>query len=61
MIEPGSPTFQADALTSKPPGKPYIYIYIWLIYIDKLSLEGSATKQAISFHPRRGNGWSVQG
>ena len=22
-IEPGSPAFQADALTSKPPGKPY--------------------------------------
>ena len=21
-IEPGSPTFQADALTSEPPGKP---------------------------------------
>ena len=21
-IEPGSPTFQADALTAKPPGKP---------------------------------------
>ena len=23
-IEPGSPTFQADALTSEPPGKPLI-------------------------------------
>ena len=23
-IEPGSPTFQADALTFEPPGKPYI-------------------------------------
>ena len=22
-IEPGSPTFQADALTSEPPGKPW--------------------------------------
>ena len=22
-IEAGSPTFQADALTSEPPGKPY--------------------------------------
>ena len=22
-IKPGSPTFQADALTSEPPGKPY--------------------------------------
>ena len=22
-IEPGSPTFQADALTSEPPGKPH--------------------------------------
>ena len=22
-IEPGSPTFQADALTSEPPGKPF--------------------------------------
>ena len=25
-IEPGSPAFQGDALTSEPPGKPYIYI-----------------------------------
>ena len=24
-IEPRSPTFQAEALTSEPPGKPYIY------------------------------------
>ena len=24
-IEPGSPAFQADALTSKPPGKPTLY------------------------------------
>ena len=23
-IEPGSPTLQADALTSEPPGKPYM-------------------------------------
>ena len=28
-IEPGSPTFQADALTSEPPGKPILtHIYI---------------------------------
>ena len=27
-IEPKSPTLQADALTSEPPGKPYIYVYI---------------------------------
>ena len=26
-IEPGSPTFQADALTSEPPGKPWILSY----------------------------------
>ena len=25
-IKPGSPAFQGDALTSEPPGKPYIYI-----------------------------------
>ena len=24
-IEPGSPAFQADALTSEPPGKPYMF------------------------------------
>ena len=30
-IEPRSPTFQADALTSEPPGKPiHTHIYIWL-------------------------------
>ena len=27
-IEPGSPTLQADALTSEPPGKPRQYIMI---------------------------------
>ena len=27
-IETGSPTLQADALPSKPPGKPYIYILV---------------------------------
>ena len=25
-IKPGSPAFQADALTSEPPGKPVIYL-----------------------------------
>ena len=25
-IEPGSPTFQADALPSEPPGKPQCYL-----------------------------------
>ena len=29
-IEPGSPTFQADALTSEPPGKPLIH-YLGLL------------------------------
>ena len=27
-IEPWSPAFQADALTSEPPGKPYTYLPI---------------------------------
>ena len=27
-IKPGSPAFQADALTSEPPGKPYKYFTI---------------------------------
>ena len=27
-VEPGSPTFQADALTSEPPGKPIMYCTI---------------------------------
>ena len=26
-IEPWSPTLEADALTSEPPGKPNIYLY----------------------------------
>ena len=26
-IEPGSPALQADALPSKPPGKPQIILY----------------------------------
>ena len=28
-IEPGSPTFQADALTSEPPGKPPKILNFW--------------------------------
>ena len=28
-IEPGSPVFQADALTSEPPGKPYDWLVCW--------------------------------
>ena len=35
-IEPGSPTFQTDPLTSEPPGKPYKLLY--LLYMKKLSL-----------------------
>ena len=27
-IEPGSPTLQADALTSEPPGKPIIVLIV---------------------------------
>ena len=33
-IEPWSPTLQADALTSEPPGKPYMYILIY-IYLQR--------------------------
>ena len=29
-IEPGSPALQTDALTSEPPGKPYIYTHIYV-------------------------------
>ena len=28
-IEPGSPTFQADTLTSEPPGKPHELIKVY--------------------------------
>ena len=28
-IEPGSPTFQTDPLTSEPPGKPYDWLLCW--------------------------------
>ena len=37
-IEPTSPTWQADALTSEPPGKPFLYICIWLCHVDKYSV-----------------------
>ena len=30
--EPGPPTFQADALTSEPPGKPYMLDNLPIIY-----------------------------
>ena len=31
-IEPRSPAFQADALSSEPPGKPYVYAYNIIIH-----------------------------
>ena len=37
-IEPGSPTLEADALTSEPPGKPNIYIHMYIfVYIVLVS------------------------
>ena len=30
-IEPGSPALEADALTSEPPGKPYLRGGLWQI------------------------------
>ena len=30
--EPRSPAFQADALSSEPPGKPYVYAYNIIIH-----------------------------
>ena len=35
-IEPGSPAFQADALTSEPPGKPIAFLLI-LFFFETLS------------------------
>ena len=32
-IEPGSPTLEAEALTSEPPGKPKLSVYAY-IYMD---------------------------
>ena len=39
-IEPGSPAFQVDALTSEPPGKPiiiniYLYILVFMFLFSK--------------------------
>ena len=36
-IEPGSPTFQADALTSEPPGKHHSF-YLYKVCSDVLIL-----------------------
>ena len=33
VIEPRSPTLQADALTSEPPGKPYMILPLLGIYL----------------------------
>ena len=33
-IEPGSPTLEADALTSEPPGKPSPLVALLLIFIS---------------------------
>ena len=29
-VEPGSPSFQADALTSEPPGKPVVITVVFI-------------------------------
>ena len=31
-IKPWSPTLEADALTSEPPGKPYLVVAILIVY-----------------------------
>ena len=54
-MEPGSPTLQADPLTSDPPGKPII-VYCMLIisqytyYKENVFLEKSSLKMDRSYH-----------
>ena len=45
-IKPGSPTLEADALTSESPGKILIYIYILHVLI---SIFGVALKGKVSW------------
>ena len=38
-IEPGSPTLEADALTSEPPGKPYSKYINREVFVHKTSVK----------------------
>ena len=53
-IEPRSPTWQADALTSEPPGKPGVYLLYILLVIPGNALELNHDSQvyclALLFH-----------
>ena len=55
-IEPGSPSLEADALTSEPPGKP-----LYSIHTALLSGEGNGTPLQYSWleNPMDGGAWKA--
>ena len=64
-IEPGCPAFQADALTSEPPGKPiYMYIYICVqfssVQFSLSVMSDSATPLTVAYHASPSVGFSRQ-
>ena len=58
-IEPGSPAFQADALTSKPPGKPRILLLSLLLAasVTRLVPEAHPHPSSSVTPPRAGTHW----
>ena len=48
-IEPGSPTLEADTLTSEPPEKPYIHTYIYIKLFTHEILGKSMTASVTQF------------
>ena len=61
-IEPGSPTLQANALTSEPPGKPIIETCI-LSYVTQITSPGSMHETGCSglVHWDDLEGWDKEG
>ena len=58
-IEPGSPTFQADALTSEPPGKPYGKGIRWQMRKHCFCLKATVFVSWVSYGPLKRQGFVV--
>ena len=58
-MEPGSPTFQADALSSKPPGKPYGKGIRWQMRKHCFCLKATVFVSWVSHGPLKRQGFVV--
>ena len=55
VIEPRSPTLQADSLTSEPPGKP---VYKWTLYaVWTRVVQGSAVTESVLMQRKAFSTW----